>query len=384
MKRSRALLALSFATGLPVAELAARWALRRWGGYYAHPPHYRALSEFDREAYPRLSATARVEYNSLGERGGPPPADAERALRVLVVGGSAAECLYLDQGATWSAVAQRILGAPEHLATLGVPRVHVGNASRPILRCDEVAVMLERMLSRYRHLDVVVLMVGGADAVTWVEGGMPPTLAPVPRNLDKMFRQHPEGPWGRKPSETALWQLAQTLKRHALRPLRHEPDTGGWMRKLRRMRTEAPHRVDAVPDPGPMLEHFEAGLRALIAVARTRTERIVVMRQPWFGPDPTPDEEAMFWNFGFGRPYREAVSTYLTPRAVDDVMRAMDGRASAVAASERVEQVDTVATLERSARTFYDELHLTPEGAEAVGRLAAEGILATVRRRPLG
>jgi hypothetical protein len=102
---------------------------------------------------------------------------------------------------------------------------------------------------------------------------------------------------------------------------------------------------------------------------------VVLVRQPWFGKTPTPDEEAMFWNFGLGRPYKEKVSTYLTPRVVDALMRAMDARAASVAASMGVQHVDLMASLEPSAKTFYDELHFTPEGAAVVGRAVADAIV---------
>ncbi|MGH7437654.1 MAG: hypothetical protein ACRENE_18405 [Polyangiaceae bacterium] len=377
-----AMLALSYATGLGIAELGARWVLGRWGNYYAYAPFERAQLELGAGLVSPSRTTVRMEINCLGERADPPPHPTEKAFRALVVGGSAAECRFLDQNATWSAVAQRLLGTAEHLVSLGVRRVHVGNTSRSILRCEDLAVLLAKILPRYAQLDMIVLMVGGADVVSWVESGMPPALTASPPNLDKIFEEHPEGPWGWRPSETALWYLARGLRRRTLRPV-SRGRSADWLPRLRRLRAETPARLDAVPDPAPMLDGVEKGLGRLLSVARTRTERIVLVRQPWFGPTPTKEEEALFWNFGLGRPYKEPVSSYLTPRAVDALMRAMDARVSAVAASAGVEQVDTLATLERSRRTFYDELHLTPEGAEEVGRLAVEGILASVRRRPL-
>ena len=30
-----------------------------------------------------------------------------------------------------------------------------------------------------------------------------------------------------------------------------------WLFRVRKMRAEAPHRIDEVPDPTPMLDHFE-------------------------------------------------------------------------------------------------------------------------------
>src|SRR6185312_4841943 len=79
---------------------------------------------------------------------------------------------------------------------------------------------------------------------------------------------------------------------------------------------------------------------------------------------------------GLGRPYKEKVSTYLTPRVVDELMRAMDARAVHVAESLGIEHVDVPGRMEHSAHTFYDELHFTPSGAEQVGRLVAAALLA--------
>jgi hypothetical protein len=124
-----------------------------------------------------------------------------------------------------------------------------------------------------------------------------------------------------------------------------------------------------------MLDHFEASLRVLLDTVRAHARRVILVRQPWFGPDPTPEEEAMFWNYGFGRPYKERVTRYLTPRAIDAVMRAMDTRAAEVATSMGIEHVDVSSRIEHSARTFYDELHFTPAGAREVGEAVAAAML---------
>ena len=57
-------------------------------------------------------------------------------------------------------------------------------------------------------------------------------------------------------------------------------------------------------------------------------------------------------------------------------MRLIDERAVAVAAELGVEQVDLMNVLEHSARTFYDELHFTPEGAATIGAQVAAAIHA--------
>lgn len=370
-------LAVLGAAGLGVVtEVGVRAALGRWGGYYRYRPHRRERHELDPEAIPGSSPPATVEINAVGERGDPVPRAGERVYRALVVGGSAAECYLLDQSATWSAAAQRILSGPEQLAALGVSRVHIGNVSRAILPCDQIAFMLSKILPRYPRLDALLVMVGGADVVTWIERGMPATVPPGRIVLDKIFEYHPEGPWGWTPRRTALWRIAGQLNRQLRRPIVFHANGGRWMRRVRKMRADAPHRIDEVPDASGMLDHFERNLGALIAAARVKVDRVILVRQPWFGPNPTPEEERLFWNFGLGRPYREEVDTYLTPRAIDEVMRRMDERAVAVAGALGVEHVDVGSRLERSSRTFYDELHFTTAGAESVGRIVADAILA--------
>ncbi len=58
---------------------------------------------------PSQEALVRFEVNSEGERGDEPPADSRATYRILVAGGSAAECYFLDQPSTWPEVLKREL-----------------------------------------------------------------------------------------------------------------------------------------------------------------------------------------------------------------------------------------------------------------------------------
>ncbi|MFT3768566.1 MAG: hypothetical protein QM820_24230 [Minicystis sp.] len=372
---------LASALALPaVAELLARAAIRRYGGYYRYVPHTRMRVAIDRAALPKLRPITRIEINRDGERGGPPPREGERALRALVVGGSAAECYYLDQDQTWPAVVERVLSEPHHLRALGVDRVHVGNVSRAIVPCAQIDVALQKILPRYRRLDLVLVMVGASDMVSWMEQRMPKTLGDREVDPAKLFEQHPEGPWGFTPGKSALRRLAGSLYRRVRRPVVEIQNGGDWLHRTRKMRAEAQRIIDEVPDATPMLDHFEHHLAALLRTAQAGAERVILVRQPWLGGDLGPAEQALMWNFGLGRPYREKVTTYFSPRVVDALMRRIDARAVSVAESLGMEHVDLLPRLERSTRTFYDYLHFTPEGAEIVGRIVAEAIAGPARR----
>ena len=63
------------------------------------------LYRFTNERLPGLDATVIQRRNSLGLRGPDPPADFQRALTVIAVGGSTTECAFLSDGDDWPAVA---------------------------------------------------------------------------------------------------------------------------------------------------------------------------------------------------------------------------------------------------------------------------------------
>ena len=368
--------ALGAAAALVAAEAAARLALRSRGAYYRYRPHARRRLDIDRSAMPALDASSYVEINCDGERGGPPPRPGESAYRALVVGGSAAECYFLDQRQTWGAVVERILGQPEHLQRLGVDRIHVGNIGRAILPCRELHQLLTRILPRYQRLDAILIMVGASDVVSWLGEHMPTTLHDAEVPADSIFEQHPEGPWGFSPKQTALWQLGATQHRRVFRPLTVMPNSGDWLHRVRAMRARAERKIDEPADPTPMLDHFEVWLRAIVAHCASKARRVVIVRQPWLGDTGSPELEKLLWNFGLGRPYKEEVKVYCATALSARLMVLVDARSARVAADFGVDQIDLMPLLEPSARTYSDFLHFTPAGAEVVGRAVAE-LLAT-------
>ncbi|MDA1266520.1 MAG: hypothetical protein O2816_15680, partial [Planctomycetota bacterium] len=103
------------------AELAARAWLRARGGYYVLRPWNRMVMGVDKSILPQLEDEVRIEANRDGERGPKPPKRWDDTYRVLVAGGSAAECYLLDQDSEWPAVVRRrLMQNPEALGAKSV------------------------------------------------------------------------------------------------------------------------------------------------------------------------------------------------------------------------------------------------------------------------
>jgi hypothetical protein len=110
-------------------------------------------------------------------------------------------------------------------------------------------------------------------------------------------------------------------------------------------------------------------------MAKAHADRVMVVRQPWFDKEYTPEEAAHMWHGGAGQAWREQIRTYYSFPVTSKLMSLVDARAAAVAEAMSVEQVDLMRVLEQSLVTYYDCFHLTPAGAGAVANLIGTAVV---------
>jgi hypothetical protein len=131
----------------------------------------------------------------------------------------------------------------------------------------------------------------------------------------------------------------------------------------------------AMPDPAPMLDHFDRHFRSLLHTAKAHADRVLVVRQPWFDKDFTPEEAAHMWHGAAGQVWRQEVDTYYSFDVVSRLMARLDARAAAAAEALGVDQLDLMPLLDRSLATYYDCFHMTPAGSRAVAAAIARAVL---------
>ena len=357
-------------------ELGARWWLRFRGQHYVWQPGLRLHLHPDRELFPELEPQVRIEINRDGERGDEPPTSGTGLYRILVAGGSPAECGLIDQPTSWPGTLQRLLDKPEHLRFLGASKVHVGNIGRSGIASQHLDLIFERVLPQYRHLDTIIIMVGGNDVFQWLQHGAPASIQDSPDTASEAFSVNPEGPFTWKPRNLALVELVKRLFRRWFWQVKVRYHSGKWVGRARTMRAQAKEVRITVPEPTVMLNHFEYHFRSLIQKAKAHADRVLVVRQPWFEKNYTPEEAAHFWHGGMGDPTgKEEVTVYYSFQVVSSLLACMDARAAKVAEELGIEQLNLMPLLERSLKTYYDFVHYTPAGAAAVAAIIADAIL---------
>jgi lysophospholipase L1-like esterase len=360
-----------------VLETGARWWIRFRRAYYVLPPGLRLRLHIDRETFPELEPVVRFEVNADGERGPEVPrvARGERLYRVLVAGGSQPEGAFLDQPSAWPAMVERLIATPEHLRSLGASKAQVGNTGRSGVGSAELDLIFERVLPRYPRLQLIVVLVGVSDVMHWMERGCPRLFPPV-RAAD-VFTCHPEGPFGWRPRAWAAMELLRRARHRWLRPVEVHWRAGAWIGRACAMRARASEIRTTLPNPAPMLDHFEFHLEGLLRRARAHADRVLVVRQPWFNKEFSPEETARMWHGAVGEPWRTEVSTYYSLEIFKKLMSLLDVRAAAVCDALGVEHLDLMPILDQSLASFHDGFHLTPAGAEAVASAVSEAILRT-------
>ena len=355
-------------------EIVARmWA--RSLDYYVWRRWSRFRMELKNGALPSLEPVVRFEVNAEGERGDPLPREREGLYRVLVAGGSAAECGLLDQPSAWPAVLQASLNRSENLELLGARAVHVGNVGRSLTAAGAVCRILERILPRYEKLDLLILMVGASDALEWLENKTP---AEWPKTTEQVveFGECPDNKFSVRGRKPAIRFLLGTLWRRYGKAVQTRKDFGVRMSELRERRRQASELIGTLPDPGPMLDNLARHVRRAVELGKKKGARVVLVRQPWFDRELTPEENAVMWNFCRAQSSSgEMSSAYYSHGAVRGLLSRVDHVLAEVAHQMGVESVNLRTQIVPGLTNFYDFLHFTPVGARRVATAVADAVL---------
>jgi len=363
--------------GIATAELGARWWIRHRTRHHVWEPGLRWELHQVPELFPQVEPVVRFEINADGERGGPVRRDEPGLFRCLVAGGSAAECLALDQKTCWTGALEGLLSRPENLGILGARRAHVGSIGRGGISSRHLDVIFEHLLPEYPRLDLILTNVAANDVVLWLEDGAP-AVGPAPVGVADVFPIHPERSFGWNPRRWALRDLARRARRAWLRPVEIRENAGAWVPPARRMRAQAKEVRATVPTPDAMLDAFEHHFRRLLRRAAAHARRVIVVRQPWFEKDYNAEEAARLWHGGLGKAWKQQISVYYAQSVLNRLMRLVDDRAARVADELGIEHIDLHQVLAPTLENYYDFVHYTPVGAARVASAVADVIL----RRP--
>jgi lysophospholipase L1-like esterase len=329
-------------------------------------PRLRRTAELPAGVLPDTSGTIVFSIDSLGLRGREVSLD-RTDVRVLCVGGSTTECLYVTDTLSWPWQLEEQLAA-----TLG-RSVFVGNAGRAGSLTPHHDYFLRHyaLASRFQW---VVVLTGINDLGAFLRH-----TYPKPRRLAQEVFWQPEAE-PETPAEAAYWRLPFLARLRGLGagergPSVFQDPAASFVtakRKERKARlargalTAPPLGLDAA------LERYRGDLQRLCRLCRERGQGLLLVTQPSLWRDDLPPElEDLLWAY-----YDEG--TY-TPGTMGRMLGAFNRVLLEVAQSEGVPALDLAATLPQDTTVFYDDCHFNVSGCRRVAALIRDELAPRLR-----
>ncbi len=366
------LLLTSIITALLLCEIILRYTLPRH--YYIWPPHIKTTFKPYENIMPGISGQALFKTNSLGLRGDELMPD--HTYRILAIGGSTTECLYLDQEDAWPYLLQKKLNE-----TMPGQNIWVGNAGMSGKTTRHHLAAMYFLPLEEMNIDAVILLVGVNDLTVMLSRNelYDSNFVPDHNSLENMVPEtfiggnhpNPDDPIYK---QTGIWLLLRKIKRIATRE--NVQDEAGYIyttwREHRRNATEI---IDTMPDLSSALKEYKRNIHKLIDIAQEKSVRLIVMTQPTMWRSGLPqDLEDLLWLGGIGEFQKESGKPYYSVEALENGMEAYNDSLLQVCRERHIECLDLASILKKNTSVFYDDAHFNNSGARKVADVLSEYI----------
>lgn len=323
--------------------------------------------------------------NNAGLRGDPVPEE-DSTPRILAIGGSSTEGLFLDDPEAWPHVLQTLL-----TESLSKP-VWVGNAGKSGLNSFGHVVQFHYYQNELRP-NVVILQAGFNDLNSCISGGM----AAI-RDSARMIRQpgffedyktfvfqeirpmEMNSPW-------RLVQLYQRAQRALFEPAASGPvvprdfvvqDQAAEFYNEQRRRRQVARKEQRIPDIGECLATYRFNLDSIAKMARESSIALMLLTQgSLYRSDLTPTQENLLW-FGSvdANPFSQnPPDAYYTASVLNTLLAHYNQQTLNVCAASGAHCLDVATALPRTTAIYYDDVHLNVNGAKALARTLADELL---------
>ena len=375
------LLAIGIMLGLIMMESGLRLYLAPRNGFYVWPPGLQKILQPDSAIFPGVSGEARFFINSDGIRG--PEFSTEDDYRILALGGSTTECVYLDQGETWPDIlASRLKTAtPEQ-------NVWVGNLGASGKNMRDHLYHVRYLLPQLKDIDHLIILSGLNDFLLRLNrgdayrGDFLSTAAGKQHQYQQAFIFTPLPAWpfdGKRAfyKNTAIWQTARLARMQLLpmgtRGLYQDP-AGKYILAARALHGKS-RQVSSLPDISSALEEYQRNVHLLIDLLEKQNVRPLFLTHPFlWKPQMTEAERSLLW-MGWQKGADGQPVAFYTPSALAKGMQEYNEALRAVCRERQVPVLDLAAHIPADISTFYDDVHFNESGARRIGELLADYFL---------
>ena len=364
---------LSVAFSLVAAELVVRFFYPSpvKEGFFIWPPNLQMTFTPSDRIMPGVSGPSVFRVNSYGIRG--EEVLSKHRIRILAIGGSTTECLYLDQKETWPYLVQEKLNA-----AIGEEAVWVGNAGKSGMSTNNHIVALKYLPMEELRIDMILLLVGINDfSKRLARGdGSAGHGRGTPRSEQDFIaetfvgknRFYEKDPFLKR---TRIWQLLRQLKKR-IGGKKTQDKSGEVYLAWRENRKNAGRFIEDLPDLSNALEEYGNNIEKLIEIARRRSIELIFMTQPTLWRTDMPEsQKRLLWFGGIGDFQEKAGMPYYTAEALEKGIRLYNEALQRACKKRNVRLIDLARTVDKTPEHFYDDVHFSEGGARRVAQVVS-------------
>jgi lysophospholipase L1-like esterase len=357
------------------------------GQYYVWPPGLRAIFRPAPDIMPGIKGESRFSINDHGLRGD--PFSDNQTYRILAIGGSTTECVYLDDLEAWPYLLQEVLNT-----TAGSKRrIWVGNVGKSGHNTRNHIVQGEMLTRQYPKIDAVLLLIGVNDLgqrlsldelyrpFSGVEKLTPSEYEAL---MDKSFSVWPRAdlhsPFLKR---TEIWRKGRAIKNRYLNPSKPtaiQDDAAQIYKKWRMHRKMASSIRTTLPDLSSALEEYSRNVNTIIDHAKSKGIVVILVTQPYLWRSGLPSEEqSLLWTGGIGKYQEELGHEYYSIEALAEGLKMYNETLLRICHTKNVECIDLESQLSKDTSNFYDDVHFNESGSRNVATVLGEYLAQKVQ-----
>lgn len=320
---------------------------------YVWPPNFGYVFNPDPNIFSGISGESHFTINRFGYRG-EKINNHDEEYRILIIGGSTSECLYLDNKETWPYLLMQELG--ETVNNKKVITMNIGKSGHG-LRNNLLAL---KYLPDYYEPDLIIILTGANDVLFKLSrknNWQPFDESEHDRTESYTFSVTPEYSW----KSSIIYRIYKAIDLR-FKDIKPQDGIGETLVENRLKRQNADNWITEIPDLTLALEDYEKILERIIDLSKERNSSLLFMTQPYlYKENMTEEEDATLWmTYDFGDKY------YLTETMIYSMEGFNDKLLEVCDNNPEVYCIDLEAKVPKNLDYMYDDMHFNENGARFV------------------
>ncbi len=320
---------------------------------YVWSPNLEYVFHPDSNIFSGISGESHFKINSMGYRGEKIKNHYDE-YRILIIGGSTSECLYLDDNETWPHLLEEKLG--NTIEGKKVITMNIGKSGHG-LRNNLLAL---KYLPDYYEPDLIIILTGANDMLYKLsrkDSWQPFNESEYDKTESYTFEVTPKYNW----KSTIIYKINLIISSKA-KNIKPQDGIGETLVENRLKRQNTENWVTEIPDLTLALEDYERIIERVIELSKEQKSKIIFMSQSYlYKENMTKEENESLWmTYDFGDIYYPMETMLYSTEEFNNILLKVCDK------NKDIFCIDLGNKIPRTLDYMYDDMHFNENGAKFV------------------